>query len=70
MSRTASIALSNILSPVLVTVGNSGGFKPFLKENVGVRNGVYIYNGILTNEYIGSHLGIPSKDIDLLLAAF
>jgi alanine dehydrogenase len=55
---------------VLVTVGNSGGFKPFLKENVGVRNGVYIYNGILTNEYIGSHLGIPSKDIDLLLAAF
>ena len=70
VSRTASIALSNILSPVLVTVGNSGGFKPFLKENVGVRNGVYIYNGILTNEYIGSHLGIPSKDIDLLLAAF
>ncbi|MBN1157749.1 MAG: alanine dehydrogenase [Bacteroidales bacterium] len=70
VSRTASIALSNIISPVLVTVGNSGGFKPFLKDNFGVRNGVYIYNGILTNEYIGNLLGIPSKDIDLLMAAF
>lgn len=70
VSRTASIALSNIISPILVTVGNSGGFKPFLKDNIGVRNGVYIYNGILTNDYIGNLLGIPSKDIDLLMAAF
>lgn len=70
VSRTASIALSNIISPILVTVGNSGGVKPFLKENLGVRNGVYIYNGILTNEYLGNLLGIPSKEIDLLMAAF
>jgi len=70
VARTASIALSNILSPILVTIGNSGGFKPFLKGNFGVRNGVYIYNGILTNEYLGSRFGIPYKNIDLLLAAF
>jgi alanine dehydrogenase len=31
---------------------------------------VYIYNGLLTNRYIGEHFGIPSKDIDLLMAAF
>jgi alanine dehydrogenase len=70
VARTASIALSNILSPILVTVGSSGGFKPFLKANLGVRNSVYIYNGILTNEYLGNQFGIPSKDIDLLMAAF
>ncbi|MBN2814467.1 MAG: alanine dehydrogenase [Bacteroidales bacterium] len=70
VARTASIALSNILSPILVTVGSSGGFKPFLKANLGVRNSVYIYNGILTNEYIGNQLDIPSKNIDLLMAAF
>ncbi|MBN1158040.1 MAG: alanine dehydrogenase [Bacteroidales bacterium] len=70
VSRTASIALSNVISPILVTVGNSGGFKPFLKDNLGVRNGVYIYNGILTNDYLGNLLGISSKDIDLLMAAF
>ncbi len=70
VARTASIALSNILSPILVTVGSSGGFKPFLKANLGVRNSVYIYNGILTNEYLGNQFGIPSKNIDLLMAAF
>lgn len=70
VARTASIALSNILSPILVTVGSSGGFKPFLKANLGVRNSVYLYNGILTNEYLGNQFGIPSKNIDLLMAAF
>lgn len=70
VARTASIALSNILSPILVTVGSSGGFKPFLKANLGVRNSVYVYNGILTNEFLGSQFGIPSKNIDLLMAAF
>jgi len=69
-ARTASIALSNIISPILVTIGNSGGFKPFLKANLGVRNSVYLYNGILTNEYLGNQFGIPSKNIDLLMAAF
>jgi alanine dehydrogenase len=70
VARTASIALSNIISPILVTIGNSGGFKPFLKANLGVRNSVYLYNGILTNEYLGNQFGIPSKNIDLLMAAF
>lgn len=70
VARTASIALSNILSPILVTAGISGGFKPFLKANLGVRNSIYIYNGILTNEYLGNQFGIPSKDINLLMAAF
>jgi alanine dehydrogenase len=70
VARTSSIALSNIISPILVSIGNSGGIKPFLKANLGVRHGVYIYTGILTNEYIGNRFEIPSKDIDLLMAAF
>jgi alanine dehydrogenase len=70
VARTASIALSNILSPLLVSLANSGGFKPFIKANMGARSGVYLYNGILTNEYIGNRFDLPSKDIDLLMAAF
>lgn len=70
VARTASIALSNILSPILLQMGNCGGIKPFLKENPGVRKGTYLYNGILTNERIGDTFQIPSKDIDLLMAAF
>jgi alanine dehydrogenase len=70
VARTASIALSNIVSPVMMNLSNSGGPDPFLKANRGVRNGVYLYNGILTNDYIGGLYDIPSKDIDLLMAAF
>lgn len=70
VARTASIALSNVFSPILLNIGQSGGIQVQLKEDQGLRRGVYIYNGILTNEFIGKHFGIQSKDIELLLAAF
>jgi alanine dehydrogenase len=70
VARTASIAISNVFTPLLSRIGDSGGLTPFLKENIGVRNGVYIFNGILTNKFIGDHFDIPSKDIELLMAAF
>jgi alanine dehydrogenase len=70
VARTASIAISNIISPIMLEMGNAGGIKSLLKNKVGVRQGVYIYNGILTNEFIGNRFNIPSKDIGLLMAAF
>ncbi|MBU0764720.1 MAG: alanine dehydrogenase, partial [Bacteroidetes bacterium] len=54
VARTASYALSNILSQVLIDIGNAGGLKQLIKEDLGVRSGVYIYNGILTNSFIGA----------------
>ncbi len=70
VARTASIAISNVFSPMLKSIGNLGGMPLQLKEDVGLRHGVYIYNGILTNEQIGQRFSIPSKDIELLMAAF
>ena len=70
VARTASIAISNVFAPLLQKMGESGGVKQFLKDDKGVRNGVYIFNGILTNNFIGNHFDIPSKDIDLFLTAF
>ncbi len=70
VARTASIAISNVFSPLLCQIGESGGLNVYLRENIGVRNGVYIFNGILTNKFIGDHFDIPSKDIELLMAAF
>jgi alanine dehydrogenase len=51
-------------------MGEYGGIMNFLKENRGLRNGVYIYNGILTSNQLGKRFDIPSRDIDLLMAAF
>lgn len=70
VARTASIALSNVLMPILLDKGRCGGILQLIKDDRGVRHGVYLYNGILTNELIGNQFGITSKDIDLLLSAF
>ena len=70
VARTASIALSNIFAPMLQNMADSGGITQLLKYDRGVRNGVYLYNGILTNETLGQKFGVLSKDLDLLLSAF
>jgi len=70
VARTASIALSNVFAPILMNISEAGGVKNFLREDPGLRKGVYLFNGILTNHYIGRKYGILSKDINFLLAAF
>lgn len=70
VARTASIALSNIFTPLLLHMADSGGIHQLIKEDTGVSHGTYIYKGILTNSYVGNHLNLPFKDIGLLLAAF
>jgi len=67
--HTASYAISNFFAPVLLSIGESGGFENMLKHDTGVRQGVYMLNGVLTNQYIGESFGIPYQDIDLLMAA-
>jgi alanine dehydrogenase len=69
VARTASYALSTIFTPILIQMGDEGGLPNMIREHTGVRSGVYLYNGILTKKYLGDIFNIPSKDIDLLLAA-
>jgi alanine dehydrogenase len=70
VARSASIALSNIFAPLLQNMADSGGITQLLKNDQGVRNGAYLYNGMLTNETLGQKFGIISKDLDLLISAF
>lgn len=68
--HTASYALSNFFGPVLLSIGEAGGLENMLKHDPGVRQGVYMFNGILTNQYIGEYFHMTYQDIDLLMAAF
>lgn len=70
VARTASIALSNVLAPIMISIGEIGGIPNYIKTTKGFRKGIYIYNGILTNADLGEKLNLPAKDIDLLLAVF
>ncbi len=67
---TASHSLSNVLTPMLMQISELGGIERMLKQDASFRKGVYIYNGILTNNYIGNLYGITSQDLELLMAAF
>ena len=68
--RTASIALSNVMMPLIMNSGQFGGIHQLIRDDLGVRHGVYLFNGILTHEMIGNYFDLPYKDMDLLLAAF
>lgn len=67
--RTASFALSNIFSPILIQMGDEGGCVNLIRNELGFRNGVYMLNGTLTNPILGEAFNLPYKEIDLLMAA-
>jgi alanine dehydrogenase len=69
VSRTASIALSNIFSPMVLQMGDQGGCRDMIKKDPGFRSGVYVYQGKLTSEILGKVFDLPFKNIELLLAA-
>lgn len=70
VSRTASYAISNFFAPFILSIAGAGSIKQAIKDSSGIRNGVYVYNGILTKHYIGDKFSIPSRDINLLIVAF
>lgn len=69
VARTASIAYSNVFLPLFQRIAWQGGFTPAIRFDVGLREGVYLYNGILTKHVIADKFGLISRDIDLLIAA-
>ena len=68
VSRTASYALSTIFAPILLNIGEEGGVENMLRRDEGVRNGIYVYNGVLTNQVLGEMFKLPYKDINLFMA--
>lgn len=70
VARTASYAFSNIFSNILINMGDEGGFEGLIRKDAGLRNGVYLYNGVLTSEILGEKFKLPFKDISLLMAMF
>jgi alanine dehydrogenase len=69
VSRTASYALSNIFTPLLLDMGKGGGLEKMMHAQSGIKNGIYMYKGILTSQVLGETFDLPYKDIDLLMAA-
>lgn len=66
--RTASQALSNFFMPVILQIAEEGGVDQLLRNDVGFRSGVYLYNGVVTDREIGEAFHMAYRDLELLLA--
>lgn len=69
VSRTASVAVSNILTPLLLRTGGSISIEHLLYTSKGIRNGCYTYKGCLTNEYLSKRFDMKYTSLDLLLTS-
>ena len=66
-SKTASLSISNIITPYLLQIAEDGGLESAIRCNKGLKNGVYLYHGILTNKAIGDWFNLPDNDINLIV---
>ncbi len=67
--RTASYAISNIASSTLMQFDEYGGLDNLLRILEGIRHGVYIYKGTITNKYIAHKMDMKYTDINLLMTS-
>ncbi|MBU0941994.1 MAG: alanine dehydrogenase [Bacteroidetes bacterium] len=66
-SKTASLSISNIITPYLIQIADDGGIESAIRCDKGLKCGVYLYHGILTNKAIGDWFDIPNNDINLIV---
>ena len=65
--KTSSVSISNIFTPYLLKIGEDGGLENSLRFDKGLRNGLYMYHGILTNRTVGEWFDLKFSDINFLI---
>lgn len=69
VARTASTALSNIFTPILLEISESGSMEEMIFSHKWFMKGVYTYKGTLSNATISQKVGLKYRDLNLFLAA-
>lgn len=65
--KTASISISNIFTPYILEIAESGGLENAIRFDSGLKNGLYFYRGILTNKAVADWFDLPYSDLNLLI---
>jgi len=65
--KTSSISISNIFTPYLLSIAESGGLENAIRFDDGLKNGLYFYRGILTNKSVADWFDMSYSDINLLI---
>ncbi len=68
-AHTASIALSNIFSPLLLKTANVGGIDAMILHNKWFMKGVVTHKGSVTNLNLARRFNLRYKDLGLIISA-
>lgn len=68
-ARSASLAISNIFTPILIEAGEIGGMEEMIYSQQRIMKGVYSYKGSLTKLELAKRFNLGFKDISLFMAA-
>ncbi len=66
VGHTASVAMSNIVGPLVQVMADTGGVEDCLHYDLNVRAGLYMYKGLLTKRHLGEHFDLPFSNDTLL----
>jgi alanine dehydrogenase len=66
-SKTASLSISNIITPFLLQIAEDGGIESAIRCHSGLKNGIYCYHGVQTNKSIADWFSLQFCDINLLI---
>ncbi len=64
--KTASLSISNILTPYLLEIASKGGFENAIRTTPELQKGLYLYKGILTHKTVANWFDMPFRDSQLL----
>ncbi len=68
-ARTASQAISNVLMPLLLEIGEEGGLENLIWHKFNIRSGIYLFKGALTNIHLSQRFNLKYTDLNLLIAS-
>ena len=66
-AKTSTVSISNIFSPYLQQIGEAGGLEHAIRNDKGLKNGIYSYHGLLTNKSVGEWFDMNYTDINILV---
>jgi len=69
VAHTASIALSNIFTPMLLKIARLGSIEEMIYHTPWFNQGIYCYKGHMTHEMMAKRFQLRYRDLGLLLAA-
>lgn len=67
VARTSTKALSNFFMPYLLRIAKEGGFEEVIRNDLGLRKGIYLFKGRTTNKKISDWFDLPFHDLNLLI---